>query len=197
MVVACVTVLAVLLPPYLANSGRRSSRINCVNGLKQIGLGFLCWSLDNKDRFPMQVSVADGGTMELVSSGVVSPHFEVMSNELSTPKILICPHDEKRSCATNFLGLRETNVSYFVNMDATNGDASRLLSGDRNLTNRARPGSRLVPLTGTDTIGWTKEMHQERGNLGFGNGSVSGFSNGSVRGAFSIGGGGTNWLAVP
>ncbi len=193
VVVACVTLAAVLLP-ILAKSERRSSRVNCANNLKQVGLAFRVWALDNQDLLPMQVSVTNGGTMELVASGVVSPHFEVMSNELSTPRILFCPADEKRTNATIFVGLRDTNVSYFVNMDAKSGDGSRLLCGDRTLTNRAGPGGGLVPLTAADTIGWTKEMHQGKGNLGFGDGGVSGFSNGIVRGAV---GGGTNWVAVP
>jgi competence protein ComGC len=198
VVVACTIVVAVVLLPSLARSKARSSRINCANQMKQIGLAFRTFSLDNDDLFPMQVSVTNGGTMELVASGVVYPHFEVMSNELSTPKILLCPHDEKRSCATNFaVGLRETNLSYFVNVDARDGDVSRILCGDRNITNRARPGSRLVSLTKADTVAWTKEMHREKGNLGFGDGRVSLFNNGSVGGAYKIGDGATNWLAVP
>jgi hypothetical protein len=36
----------------------------------------------------MQVSVTNGGTMELVNGGTVFEHFLVMSNELSTPKLL-------------------------------------------------------------------------------------------------------------
>jgi hypothetical protein len=195
--VACVGLVVVLLPT-LVRPRVHVSRINCANNLKQVGLSFLTWALDNQDLFPMQVSVTNGGTMELVASGVVYPHFEVMSNELSTPKILLCPADEKRSYATNFsFGLRDTNLSYFVNMDATKGDGSRLLCGDRNITNRARPGSRLVPLTRADTIGWTKEMHQEKGYLIFGDGRVDSFNNGSVRKAIRIGVGTTNWLAVP
>jgi hypothetical protein len=166
--------------------------------MKQIGLAFRTWSLDNNDRFPMQVSVTNGGTMELITSGVVYGHFEVMSNELSTPKILLCPNDEKRNCATNFgVDLRDTNLSYFVNTDATNGDGSSLLSGDRNITTRAPASSRLVPLTMADTIAWTKDIHSQKGRLGFGDGRVDSFSNGSVGAAIKIGAGATNWLAVP
>lgn len=146
----------------------------------------------------MQVSLTNGGTMELTGSGVVYPHFQVMSNELGSPKVLLCPNDEKRSYATNFaVDLTDRNVSYFVNMDATNGDGSSLLSGDRNITNRVRAGSRLVSLTKADTIAWTKEIHLEKGHLGFGDGRVDSFSNGSVGAAIKIGDGKTNWLAVP
>ncbi len=195
--IACIAVLAAIFLPALAKSKARSSRLGCANCMKQIGLAFHTWSLDNNDRPPMQVSVTNGGTMELVASGMVYPHFQVMSNELSTPKILLCPEDRKRDWATNFCNLTDRNLSYFLNMDATSGDGSSLLSGDRNITNRAPAGSRLVSLTRDDTIAWTKEMHSKQGYLGFGDGRVDSFSNGSVGAAVRIFAGTTNWLAVP
>src|SRR5882672_2663109 len=64
VLVTLVLVVAILLTP---RTGRRATccRISCVNNLKQAGLAFKTWTLDNNDRFPMQVSVRDGGTMEL------------------------------------------------------------------------------------------------------------------------------------
>src|SRR5215831_10505979 len=87
-------VLAIVLMPYLARPrGCKAVKLNCTNNQKQIGVAFLTWALDNHEKFPMQVAVANGGTMELVRTKVVFPHFEVMSNELSTPRILFCPED--------------------------------------------------------------------------------------------------------
>ena len=40
--------------------------------------------------------------------------FQVMSNELGTPKILVCPADSKRQPALNFQSLQPANVSYRV-----------------------------------------------------------------------------------
>ena len=121
-----------------------------------------------------------------------------MSNELSTPRILLCPNDAKRSWASNFTDdLTDKKLSYFINMDARNADASSLLCGDRNITNRASAGSRLVALTKADALAWTKEIHSEMGHLGFGGGSVYAFSNTSVGGALKIADGATNRLAVP
>ena len=122
--------------------------------------------MDNNGHLPMQVSVTNGGTRELVARGMTFPHFQVMSNELSTPKILLCPHDENRSYATNFTSdLTDKHLSYFLNVDSVKGDASSLLCGDRNITNRASAGSRLVNLTKGATIAWTKELHSEKGYL--------------------------------
>ena len=41
-------------------------------------------------------------------------HFQVMSNELSIPWLLVCPNDSKRHPALNFLSLRPENVSYLL-----------------------------------------------------------------------------------
>ena len=50
-------------------------------------------------------------------------HFQVMSNELNTPKILVCPEDASKSAASNFASLGAGNVSYQVrsgtNIDET------------------------------------------------------------------------------
>src|ERR1035441_635287 len=136
--IACVALLAAVFLPALAKSKTRSSRIGCTNNLKQIGLAFRTWAIDNKDLYPMHVSVTNEGTMELAASGVVFPHFQIMSNELSTPIILLCPNDNERSCVTSFnSNLTDKALSYFVNINALEGDAASLLSGDRNIVNRA------------------------------------------------------------
>ena len=99
---------------YMHRPRRISTGLYCVNHLKQVGLSFRIWAVDNGDKYPAQVSTNAGGTMELVASGVVFPHFAVMSNELATPKIIVCPQDAKRISGTNFATLSDANVSYFV-----------------------------------------------------------------------------------
>src|SRR5664279_5487539 len=94
--IACVALLAAIFLPTFARSRVRSSGISCANNMKQIGLAFRTWAIDNNDLYPMHVSVTNAGTMELAASGVVFPHFQTMSNELSTPIILLCPNDKER-----------------------------------------------------------------------------------------------------
>lgn len=67
-----VMVVLVLLP-MLAKSRARSSRISCVNNLKQVGLSFRIWAGDNGDHFPMHVSTNAGGSQEWVAMGAVAP----------------------------------------------------------------------------------------------------------------------------
>ena len=196
--IACVALLAAVFLPALAKSKARSSRIGCTNNLKQIGLAFRTWAIDNNNLYPMHVSVTNAGTMELAASGVVFPHFQIMSNELRTPKILLCPNDTERGCVTSFTSnLTDKALSYFVNINAIEEDGASLLSGDRNIVNRAAAGSRLVDLTKGATIAWTREIHSEKGNLCFADGRVEGVANGSVGARIQIPDGVTNRLAVP
>src|SRR5437667_3567809 len=127
IVVSVIVILAAIILPALARAERRSARINCLNNIKQIGLSFRTWALDHQDKYPMQVQATNGGTFELIGAGMAFMHFAVMSNELSTPRIVFCPqeNDPKRVPATTFervvSGLanqitftNNNNVSYFV-----------------------------------------------------------------------------------
>jgi hypothetical protein len=171
--VAIVVGLFVLLPA-LRKPQINSARINCVNNLKQVGLAYRLWAGDNGDKFPMQVSTNTGGTMELVQSGAAYPHFQVMSNELSTPKILTCPEDKLR-VRTNHFGpaLRDTSISYFIGLEADETLPSMWLAGDRNLTANGlevKPG--LFTFKANQIMGWSAQLHKHQGNIGLADGSA-------------------------
>lgn len=102
----------------------------CITQLKQIGLAFRMWALDNNDRYPFNASTNAGGTMELCARGKdgfdasAAIHFQVMSNELNSTKLLVCPGDSSRQPATDFRKLQAVNVTYVMrsgtNVDETN-----------------------------------------------------------------------------
>jgi hypothetical protein len=94
----------------LAKAKERAEEIRCVNNLKQIGLAARIWSNDNKDIYP--------------------PDVISMSNELSTPMILVCPGDYGRSAAANFSTFTMANCSYefFLNPPSSAFDAQRVLT---------------------------------------------------------------------
>ena len=130
LITLIVVVLAARLLPQLAQAKGRAQSINCVNNLKQIGLSFRVWAIDHQDRYPFNVPTKEGGTMELKEAGAdgFDPNpariFQVMSNELNTPKILVCPADPSKQPALDFLNLKAGNVSYQVrsgtNVNETN-----------------------------------------------------------------------------
>lgn len=113
-------ILPALLLPALARAKAKAQSINCTNNMKQIGLAFRIWAIDHDDAFPFNVSTNKGGTLELCKarSGEFDPraafHFQVMSNELCTPKILVCPQDTTKKPALTFESLQPVNVSYQV-----------------------------------------------------------------------------------
>ena len=98
-----------------------------------------------------------------------------MSNELSTPKVLVCPRDKAKTVAKDFAsGFSDKNVSYFVGTDATEIYPQMFLSGDRNLAFQGQPikPGLFVLTTNTTSLGWAKGLHYPCGNIGLADGSV-------------------------
>jgi len=178
VIIAVLVVLIGLLLPALNRPSDGGSRRHCVNHLKQLGLAARIFANDNEEMFPWQVSTNAGGSREyrdLPNSAF--RHFVAMSNELSTPKVLLCPEDKERTTATNWL-IGNPNISYFLGLDARESAPQVLLAGDRNLmTNGVSVGSGLLELTTNLTVGWTSRMHNNAGNVLFGDGHVDALSN--------------------
>ena len=110
--------------------------------------------------------------METWETGGVLAYFRSMSNELSTPRILVCPADTRRSVKL-WSELTGTNVSYFADVDSNPRVPTSLLCGDRNLVvNGVRARSGLLTFTANTTMGWDEDMHNLAGNILVGDGSV-------------------------
>lgn len=199
VVVFVIAVLAAVFLPALAPAHRRDPGFSCVNDLKQIGLAFRIWEGDNGDKYPMQVSVTNGGAMELALAGNISAIYRVMSNELSTPKVLVCPADTNRIVATDFAGgFNSSHISYFIGLDAVDKHPQMILSGDDNLfvnDVRVRPG--ILNLSTNAPVGWTKERHGGAGNIGLVDGSVASLTVQGLQQVFQNTGTATNRLVIP
>jgi hypothetical protein len=163
--------LALLLVAGPRHPGRH---ITCISNLKQIGLAYRLWEGDNNGKYPMAVSVTNGGAMELVATGNVAVCFQVMSNELSTPRILHCPEDTHRTYATSFsTGFSGANISYFINPDAAETYPQMIMLGDDNLLVDGKPVQPgILTLWTNTTIAWTKDRHHGVGNIGMADGSA-------------------------
>jgi prepilin-type N-terminal cleavage/methylation domain-containing protein/prepilin-type processing-associated H-X9-DG protein len=213
VVIAIIAILAAMLLPALARAKSRALRTQCINNLKQDGLGFRQWAIDFDSRFPMTVATATGGAQEAVGA-VTSTFliFRALSNEINTPKILACPTDD-RTIATVFGSapsggqayVNNGNLSFFVGVDCNEVYPAMFLAGDRNIgagtagnanvaasTSYSEGTSTGLQSLGTNstaaTAAWTEKMHQKQGNVLLGDGSVQSLSVAKLREALASSG---------
>ena len=171
VVIAIIAILAAMLLPALAAAKKKAQKISCTNNVKQLGLAIKIWAGDQNDRYPALVGKTSGGALEYCSgtanssatggagsapSGKYNPvmAFMVMSNELSTPKVIYCPSDNLHDrAATNFtygdlMGVASpalnadpatmvlSRISYFINQGGSDNDPQGVVSGDCNIGNK-------------------------------------------------------------
>ena len=221
VVIVCVVLLGFfLIVPLFSTPTARAPRINCVNNLKMIGLGWRIYSTDNNGLYPWQSRATNrpacvptnyasvpGAALEPAHG--VAANFAIISNELSTPRILLCGSDTKRfQLKTNSFAflmapaqtpVRDRAISYFIGTSANEEEPQSILGGDRNLAGGPfsadpnKPPSqvalRLPRATATNvaamnSAGWTQDIHQRAGNLLLGDGSVQQVSSGRMREQF-------------
>jgi len=96
----------------------RAHSMSCANNLKQVGLAFREWAMGHGDQFPFNVPATKGGTLEYCQTSAdgfdasAFRHFQVVSNEFGTPKLLLCPGDTSTRPALNWGSLTSSSVSY-------------------------------------------------------------------------------------
>jgi type II secretory pathway pseudopilin PulG len=182
LVVLAVVFVLVFFAIRMPDSGRDVRRQQCLNNLKYISLAFIISASDNADAFPMQRSVAAGGSLETSSTGAVFHTFQVLSNQWAGEKVkmLICPTDDRRP-APDLRQLANSNVSYFIHLDATIARPDLFLIGDRCLTNGPLAEARILTLSTNTSLAWTERLHKLRGNIAVVDGSVRSFTTPEVQ----------------
>jgi prepilin-type processing-associated H-X9-DG protein len=199
VVIVVLVVLAAIILPALVSRGERDQGIYCPSNLQWVGLAYRTWADENGGKFPFELSVTNGGTMELNNGSNAWLNFLVMSNELSTPKVLLCQVDTKHlPTAANFSSQLAGHVSYFVGLDAKKVDPLSILSGDDNFEIGGVPvQSGLLNLASNTPLAWSAARHHFAGNILFADGSVQSLSNAGLANLLRQTGLATNRLAIP
>ena len=220
---AALTLLMVVMLPALAATKARSQRVLCANNLSRIGVAHAMWGADNDNRRPMMVPYWEGGVQIGGNAGSPPPgtpgwqwgalnsqawfHYYWLSNELVSPKVLLCPSDSLRIPAKNWDSLsggflhsnfRNNSLSYVVAHSYSELDRA-LVSADRNLPSTLLNAGCVYGLQGLREItagggifGWVPYEsfgHSLEGNLLFKDGSVEQIDSVGLAAMFSR----TNW----
>jgi hypothetical protein len=227
-------VIGLLIAWFLPRIGRSYDhdwdQAACQSNLKQIGIAYRTWEGDYGDKYPQELIAAGNTNFPLGSdpTGYILNHplpantavgaslpygyayqcYQVMSNELNNPKVVLCPEDVRPtgSIPSDFISLPPTStgafnnstVSYFVGVDTDESRPKMILSGDRNLMmNDVEVASGLVVLGTNTVVGWSTKMHNQSGNFGLADGSVQKGSGHTFQTFLSNTGTNANRLAVP
>jgi len=148
---------------------RAQASQTCGTNLKMVTMGLKMWSPDSAQSFPWRHHRA--GSSAHTNSGMVSPHFRALSNEIGNAKLLTCPTDSRRS-TTSWTSLNDSNISYFINFEGEETRPSQIAFGDRLFSSTIAPTNNLLILTTNATYQWEKRIHNRLGTVSFSDGSV-------------------------
>jgi prepilin-type N-terminal cleavage/methylation domain-containing protein len=136
VVIAIIAILAALLLPALSRAKSKAQRITCVNNQKQIGVAMRLWADNNDGKYPWKVDQTEGGGKPNGSGNAkVSLQLSIVSNELATTTILLCPNDVRKVPAVDFANIALANISYALCNEADEQRPRVILATDRNMSN--------------------------------------------------------------
>jgi hypothetical protein len=126
---AVAIVLLVLLAPALMRHRIEALRFQCVSNLKQIVVVEFTWRHDReKESYHWGTPSAEGGTLDHPQAHHAWFQWSLISNNLGSPKVLVCPADRSARVASDwtmsptggFLNptFQDAALSYFINTSA-------------------------------------------------------------------------------
>jgi prepilin-type processing-associated H-X9-DG protein len=185
--------LAGLRARYTAAESHRSE---CYANLKQISSDWHSFFVE-RGNFLTEISTNAGGTKELTGDlGGAYNHFRALvtfvsinTNSSAPINRLVCPIDSHIPASLKILA--NTNLSYFLSVNASPGNGNWILSGNRNIRrNNYSPAKEYS---------WNPRqgLHGNAGYILFLDGSVSSVDDVGLAKFFSQNGNETNLLSIP
>lgn len=192
VVIGIIALLAALLLPALARAKEHARRAKCLSNVKQVSLAFKHFAVDTDGFYPWHVDASEGGTYGPLA-GESWRHFLAISNELDTPKVLVCPSDS--GTKTTIIdwssgpdGLvnvanRGSALSYWLALDGYEALPPTMIVGDRNVLGGTPsncssaadpPGGVPATLLGTNNpaLRWSSSTHGRLGIFANSDGSA-------------------------
>jgi len=187
LVVFGLVILAVLILPAFSRASCCSKGTSCISNSKQLAVAYAMWAGDHQNRAPWDISTRDGGWKELAfgteAGRYCATNYTILYPYCGNRKMIACPLDERKPL-TNYPHDRfnNTNISYFVGINAGAMLPHSILGGDRNLAPGDKPQNDYgyspsnglglsVTLSTNSTassITWSRKMHSanSKKNLG-------------------------------
>ena len=192
IVISIIFLVSVCLLPILKARHLYATRqrVSCASNLKQVGVAFRLYANDHDGHYPMTLENAVGGTKQFTAPRETYRHFLAVGTELSSPHVLVCPEDSHKikvpDFNTNFTVFNNSNISYFIGLDADEANPGLLLAGDRNLRKSFKSKGAVMALSARSNVTWTKELHSLKskepcGNIGLADGSAQQVNNEKLR----------------
>ena len=217
VVIAIIAFVAALLLPALSGAKKKGQSTQCINNLREVGVAFRLWANDNQDLFPWAVAVIDGGSGWLAAPDDWTDNYRAASNELVTPKVLLCPTDKQKTtppaltkasspkkapvARTAWSSLDgNKHISYFLGLDAQESKPQTILSGDSGISCGSGGQDFIFSANNGTSIDvyFDSTMHEENGHIVLADASVQHVNTAQFREyiAVSLSSGGSNAVII-
>lgn len=117
VVIAIISILAAILFPVFARARENARRASCMSNLKQIGLGFLQYTQDYDERYPLNYT--NNGVAPTIA------YYMAVQPYIQSKQIWVCPSQPTWAGITAGAGFTYyDSIDYFYNINIAGGGPS-------------------------------------------------------------------------